>query len=451
MTLVEILKNLILRIKNSDVGSRIASGAFWSFTGTAIGKFIVLVAGIICARILGKDAYGQFGMVRSTINMFVVFGSAGLGLTATKYISEYLRPSPERIPSIYILTNGFAFITGIIVTIVVLLLAPFLADKTLHCPELTSSIRIGAFLLFVTVLNGAQNGVLSGFEDFKDIAKNTFIAGIAESVFMLLGAHFGGVFGAVLGYGMGFFALYITNFFAIKSKFRQYNLSSSLHSFCKSDLKILYKFSLPAALASLMVAPTFWIVRTILVRNCGFGELAIYEASEQWRTIMLFVPAAVSQVVLPILSSLVNQDSNRFLKILNINILLNGGIALAIAAVVSIFSGYIIKWYGQGFDDGFPLIVLAFSTVFTAVANVAGMANTSRGKVWIGFLFNTIWAMLFIIFSVIFIKQGLGATGIALALLISYACHFVYQFLYLKYSVRGKVEAPIHSEQNQVN
>ena len=28
-------------------------------------------------------------MVRSTINMFIVLGSAGLGVTSTKYIAEY--------------------------------------------------------------------------------------------------------------------------------------------------------------------------------------------------------------------------------------------------------------------------------------------------------------------------------------------------------------------------
>lgn len=50
-----LLRQIQDRLKTSDVMSRMASGAFWSFTGTAFAKFIVLVAGIWCARILGQE------------------------------------------------------------------------------------------------------------------------------------------------------------------------------------------------------------------------------------------------------------------------------------------------------------------------------------------------------------------------------------------------------------
>ena len=73
---------LIQRLKTSDIAHRMASGAFWSFTGTALGKFIVLLTGIVCARILGKEVFGQLGIVRSTIGMFIVLGTSGIGVTA---------------------------------------------------------------------------------------------------------------------------------------------------------------------------------------------------------------------------------------------------------------------------------------------------------------------------------------------------------------------------------
>ena len=48
----------------------------------------------------------------------------------------------------------------------------------------------------------------------------------------------------------------------------------------------------------------------------AFEELAIYEAAEQWRVIILFVPIAVGQIVLPILSSIVNDDNRKYWKVL---------------------------------------------------------------------------------------------------------------------------------------
>ncbi|MBR1446432.1 MAG: oligosaccharide flippase family protein, partial [Alloprevotella sp.] len=250
---------LVQRINKSDIGHRMASGASWSFTGTALAKFIVLVAGIACAHVLGKHEYGQFGMVRSTISLFVVFGFAGMGLTATKFISEYKKDHKERIPSIYLLTNGFAILTGLLVAIAILFLAPTIADRTLNAPELVVPLRVGALLLFVTVINGAQQGTLAGFENFKAIALNTLIGSIAESVLMLIGGYYWGVTGAVLGFGSGFIVLYVANNISIRKNFLSYGLERRLSLFDKKDLHLLYKFSLPAMLSSLMVAPGFWI------------------------------------------------------------------------------------------------------------------------------------------------------------------------------------------------
>lgn len=424
------------KITSSDVAKRLIKGSFWSFTGTALGKLIVLLSGVICARILGKAAYGEFGMVRSTINMFVVVGFAGLGLTASKYISEYKAHQKERIGSIYLLTNGFAYLTGILVTLLVLFLAPFLAVNTLHAPNLITPIRIGAILLFVTVLDGAQNGTLSGFEDFKSIAINTFLGSVAESLLMILGGFLYGVTGAILGYGMGYIVLFVGNQFAIRRNFKQYGIAVNRTSFNQKDLRLLYTFSLPAMLSSLMITPIYWIVRSLLVRANGFSELAAYEAADQWKVIILFIPSAVSQVVLPILSSMVKTETKNFWKILNINMLLNGGIALCFSLLICLFSSPIMKMYGNDYSDPWPLIILALSTVLTAISGVIGLSISSRAKMWTGFGFNFLWGLMVVAFSFLFLKQGLGATGVALAILCSYAVHATLQLTYLKASIK---------------
>ena len=433
------IKELLNNIKASDIGSRIASGAFWSFTGTAAAKFLVLVSSIICAHILTKQEYGEFGMVRSTISMFVVFGTAGLGLTATKFISEYKEKHKERIASIYLLTNGFAIITGLIVTVLVLVLAPYLADNTLNAPHLVSSIRVGAILLFITIINGAQGGTLAGVEDFKAIAINTLIGSVAESAFMLLGAYYMGVLGAVLGYGVGFIALYVANYISIRKDLNKIGVRVVISSFNKKDLSLLYKFSLPAALCSIVVSPTIWIVKTFLAKESGFDELAIFEAADQWKIMILFIPTAVSQVVLPILSSIVGVDKSKFWKVLNLNLYLNSGIALVMAIVISCLSPFIMQLYGKAYvSDYWVLIILAISTIFSSMANVIGLAISSRSKMWTGFLFNCLWALMVIGFARLFTNMEMGARGLALSFTISYAIHTVLQLIYLKYISNDK-------------
>lgn len=426
------ITDLYQKLMSSDIGHRMAVGAFWSFTGTALAKFLVLVAGIFCARILGKQGYGEFGMVRSTISLFVTIGFAGLGLTATKYISEYRKTAKERIGSIVYLTNGFALFMGILITAIILLISPYLACDILDAPHLIDDLRVGALLLFVTVINGAQVGVLSGFENFKVIALNTLWGSIAECSFMLLGAWFYGVFGAILGYGVGFAVLYTFNRISINRLLDIEGISVSRRNFNKTDLSLLYKFSLPAALSSMMVVPTYWIVRSMLVRHNGFEELAVYEAADHWKIIILFIPSAISQVVLPILSSSLGEGKNKFWKILKLNILLNAGVATVLALLVGCCSALIMGLYGNGYEDTCTLIILAISTIFNSIATVVGLSISSRAKMWTGATFNFLWAMMVIVGSYCFISLNLGATGVALAILLAYMVHTMLQLLYVR-------------------
>lgn len=431
---MKIIQPILQRYSKSAIAQRMAHGAFWSFTGTAIAKLFVLASSIICARILTKAQYGEFGIVRSTINMFVVFGSAGIGLTATKYISEYRNSKQARISSVFQLTKGFSNITAFLISLVIFVLSPYLAENTLQSPQLTNALRLGSVLLFFTVLNAAQNGTLAGLEKFRSIAVNTLLGSIAESVLMLVGAYLGGVKGAILGYGCGFLLLYICNRISIHRAFSEMHITTKYNHIERDDYKILYKFTIPAALSSFLVMPAYWICRTMLVRKCGFEELAVYEAAEQWRTIILFVPTAISHIVLPLLSSVSGNDSKKFWKILNFNLLINMSLALCVALVVSLFSGAIVSLYGSGYSNRWPLLLLSMSTVFSVFANVVGSSIASRAKMWVGFSFNLIWATLMVLFTSTFLH--LGATGNALAILISYVTHSLMQYLYLRCSTR---------------
>ena len=432
-----IWSNLINHIKGSNIAKRILSGAFWSFVGSASGRLIVLLSGIIVAHILTKQEYGQLGMVRSTIYMFVVMGNAGLGFTAAKYISEYRKTRKEKIPGVYLLTNGFAFFTGLLVTLLVLLLAPFLADKVLHSPDIEVSLRIGAIWLFVTVINAAQGGTLTGFEKFKASAINQLFGCVAESVLMIIGAIYGGVFGALFGYGIGYIVLYVLNNISIKRVLKEENIKVNYSYFDKSELSLLYKFSLPAALSSLLVTPVFWMARTLLVRNGGFDEMAVYEAAEQWRVIILFIPMSISQVVLPILSSTVSDGMDKYWKVLKYNLFLNVSIAFFIAVIVCASSPIIMSLYGKEYSNYLPIVFLALSTIFSAICNVVGHAISSRAKMWQGLAFNIIWAILLMVFTYLFVVQfEYGSLGLALAVLLAYLFHCINQSFYLISNVK---------------
>ena len=416
------------RVLASDIGRRIAYGAFWSMTGTALGKFLVLLAGIICARILGKEIFGEFGMVRSTIGIFIVLGSAGIGITATRFISLYKATEQSHSYSIYRLSFLFAICSGTILTVSLLPLASVISQQILNSPHLTTALQIAALILFASVLNATLNGVLTGLEDFKSIAINTFIGSSIESLLMVVGAWRYGLYGAIIGFGLGIVAQYIANHIAICKDFKKYGITST-NGIERKDYHLIYSYCIPATLSALTVAPAFFIIRAMVVREAGYGELAIFEAADQWKIIILFIPTAVSQIVLPILSS--TTDTQKFSKALLTNITLIGIVSFVVAAIICLSSQYIMPLYGSSFDNQTPLMLLAVSTVFSSIANVIEMAICSKEKMWQNFGLNLAWAAIMIICAAIYINKG--ATGLALAVLISYAIKCLLFSLYLKY------------------
>ena len=185
-----------------------------------------------------------------------------------------------------------------------------------------------------------------------------------------------------------------------------------------------------------MVAPVFWLARTMLVNSSSFEELAVYEAADQWKIIILFIPGALSQVVLPVLSSLLGESVNRYKRVLLYNVAINALVATILALGVSLFSKQIMSFYGKDYQDVWPLILLAISTIPTAISAVVGLSISSRAKMWVGFLFNLIWGLCVILFNYIFLNNGMGAAGLSLAILCAYTVHTIIQTIYLMHLLK---------------
>ena len=154
----EILRPTLERIESSDVGYRLAKGAFWSMAGAVISRGLMLCASIFVARILGKNGFGELGMIQSTVGMFGVFAGFGLGLTATKHVAEFRQSAPDRAGRIIALSALVAVASGGLMALSLFIFAPWLAEHTINAPHLADVLRIGALILFITALICAQTG-----------------------------------------------------------------------------------------------------------------------------------------------------------------------------------------------------------------------------------------------------------------------------------------------------
>ena len=415
----------------SDLARRMFHGAFWSFSGTAMGKLCLLVAGILCAHLLKQEVFGQLGMIRSTLNIFIVFGASGIGVTATKLISTYRTNDIPRLLRMTRLTFRLAWVMALVLMVFCFVLARPIARHILHAEHLTFELQIASVLLLFSILYGVQNGVLTGLEQFKIMARNTFVGSLLEAVLMVAGAYFWGLTGAIVGLGIGLGALFWVNRLSIRKHYAQYVVGEMQSIRTPNDWSMLLNDCIPATLSALMVTPTFWGIRTILLQHDGYNSLALFEAADQWKVMMLFIPTAISQMVLPILTS-IRQQRQQFRHVLLANIALIVGISSMITLLVLLLGGPIMQLYGKGFSDKMPLVYLALSNIFSAYSNIIEMSIYSKNKMWQAFVINLFWAIVLLVSAYGLVERGLNATGIALAVLIAYGLKSILATLYLK-------------------
>ena len=420
----------IINQHNNSIKHRLLHGAFWSIFGSVISKAINLLSFIILARVITQESYGELGIIRSTLNMFAVATGMGIGYTATKYIAQYRNINPSFAGNIYALSNYLSIVVGVIGTICLLLLSNTIAETSLGAPHLSTTIKLGAIVLFFTTINGIQSGALNGFEAFNRSAINQIVAGIIQGILIVLLGFYHGVNGCVVALGIGCITLGILNKISILEELKNSNISCDIKNIDKSTISILWKFSIPTLLSSLMVTPVLWLSRTILINKSGYEQMAIFDVADQWSMSVIFIPNALAQIALPILSNTLSSGkNNKYIKLVKLNLIANFIVASTVSAMVMILSPYILKMYGPEYSNKMPLIFMMIATVCMSICNVVGQVIASQGKMWIGFIFNIVWALFLIFFTSIFAEYG--AMGLALAITCSYVIHFIGQGLYL--------------------
>jgi O-antigen/teichoic acid export membrane protein len=420
--------------QSESLRGRFARGAVWSLTGAVVAQGSTLVGSIIAARLLGRDQFGRYGMVQSTVGMLGIFAGLGLGLTATKFVAEYRLRDPERAGRIIALGSAVSLFSGGLLAVCLLLGAPLLATKTLSLPALATELRIASILLFLNSLNGAQTGALAGFEAFRTIARINLARGVVALPVTVGAVLLWHLDGAVAALTISSGVCCVLSHIAL----RRYCGAHGIHPRFASawrERQILWRFSVPALLSGAMTGPAMWAASAMLVnRSGGYAEMGIFSAADQWRNAICFVPGVITQFALPLLSNLNGEgDLRRYAKTLRLNLSLTGIVAGLVAIPVALAAPYIMRLYGPSFQRGQTvLILLAVTGVVGCINGVIGTAILSAGSVWLDLCLTSMWAAVLLTSAHGFIPTHL-AVGLAAAMLTATAAHAVWQTIYVRF------------------
>jgi O-antigen/teichoic acid export membrane protein len=427
------------RVGASSFASRLVRGSFWSLVGSVVSRALSLAAAILAARILGKAAYGELGVIQNTLGMFGTLAGFGMGITATKGVAEFRLKDPARAGRVIALSSLASWTMSGVLAIVMIFMAPWLSSNVLAAPHLTGYLQISALLLLLNGVNGAQNGVLAGFESFKTLAKVNSLAGVLNFPLVVGGAQLFGLPGVVWGLVMSQAAGSLMSFYCIRLEAKRHRVPMTYRSWT-TEVSLVWHFSIPAVLGSLMIGPVTWFGSAMLVRQPhGYDHMGAFNAANQWFSALMWLPYVIGGVALPLLAEQVSTgDKARSMHLLIKSIKTNAVIALPLVAAGCLLSPYIMLAYGPTFRAEWPtLIATLLSAGALAVQIPVGWLIAASGRMWTGFLLNVGWSVVFI--GSAWLLLGWGALGLASAQLLAYGAQGICAFAYASFLLRSEV------------
>lgn len=389
-------------------------GAVWSIAGLVASRSLGLLSFVLVGRLLGKQHFGELGVVQSTVGVFTLFAGLGLGLTSTKYVAEFRANQPRRAGGIVWMTMIVACVGGMLMTALVWLLAPWLAGRVLANWQLSGVLQVGALTVFFTALNSAQTGALAGLESFKAGAQANTVAGILSFPIIVCGTYYGGLPGAVWGLVATAVLNCIFSHWALMRGMRYSGLQLAPDPEGQ-QWRVLFHFSLPAVFSSLVVMPTTWLGTALVVNQPGgYAQMGIYNAVLRVKLVPELLLGAMMAPLLPVLSeSFAKKDVPSFERALRTAFIASLAVTMPLAFSLAALPELCLAPYGHDYL-GHPGVVqwLMLHGLLVGLSFPVSFVLASMNRMWFGWVYNASWAVVYLALATILVPRQ-GAAGLA--------------------------------------
>jgi hypothetical protein len=332
-------------------------------------------------RLLDQRAFGELGLLATTLNLCATLAGLGLGTATTKFMAEWRVRDPARAGRVLGLTLRWAATGGLITLALVALAAPALARWGLAAAHLTDAVRLTALMIPLATLNGVQISALYGLEAFRTLAWTNLATAALAVAGPPVGAWLGGLPGAVLGQ-LAAQVVYVTaSQVALRREVRRAGLRV-VYDAPPGERADLLRFSGPTLLATLLVLPPTWLSQSLVAHGPdGHHELALLTAASQLQMVMLFLSGTLGAQILPLLANVdAGRDPRTYQRALLLQYGLNGVVTAGAGLAIWLAAPLLLGLYGDAFARGRNLLALLLaSALCMAVAGVAGKGSAQPG------------------------------------------------------------------------
>ncbi len=280
----------------------------------ASGNLIVRVAGhiyrVLMGRMLTPYEYGLLNLVLPLQYLVIILTSAGVAPSIAKFVSEY-KAKGDIMRMQRIISSSLVFYTllGFTLSLILALLAPFIATYVYHEPRATTPLIVASMAIGFGFMVAAFTGIFQGHKRMDLMATTlAFQQGLRivfAAALVYAGTH---VFGAILGSTLGFVgALAVAYIFfrGIQGSFTGYNLK---------DFKEVFVYSIPISATALAFFALAYVDIIMLGFFLSTEEVGIYSAASPTSRLILAFSTALYATLLPSIAGLKAGNRDKEIK-----------------------------------------------------------------------------------------------------------------------------------------
>lgn len=423
-------------IADTPLKRRLVRAVSWSVLGTGAAQGLFLIASIFTARWLGAEDFGKLGLIQFTLNTLVTFIAPSFGWSLMRLAATLRDHNLEQLSALSSAVIQVGAAVSLALSVGLAASAHWVCVYWFNDPATQVPLQIAALSVFANGIFTLQVSVLAGFEAFRESALLNTLRGVLLATMMAGGAYSGGLLGAALGFTVSSYLSALAGVAVLGALLRERRATIRWTSW-RHGSEVLHDVSLPSFLSTVLSSLTMWAGSVLLARAPnGLVQVALFNAANHWKTVMLFLPTQISQSTAPILANLWSAGELGRLRVLvRTNLLLNLATSGAPGLAIVLAATPILHLYQLGSAaDALALRLLVFSGVLTALCSVLGYTIIAMGRLWQGLMVNIVWAIVFVFVALSLYTNG--AVGLSIAYATSYAVLLFISQLYVWFTIR---------------
>ena len=416
---------------------RFVGGAKWLLIGSAVGRALSLAGTILAARLLLPREFGQLTYIQAAVTFVAGFALLGLNVAVTKSVAAARTESPSEAVQLIRLSLSIAVVSGGLFALGMFLFRLEVA-RFLGSPELADQLAQGSLAVAAGSTIAVAIGALNGLESFRAVAIVSSLRSILSSALMVSGAMLLGLAGAITGWAVGECIAATVAVFSVVRRSRTLGARSSSRG-STATWRSLRAIGFPAFAANVAVTLALVLGQRLLAQQpSGFQHVAQFNIAYRWSLAVLFIPASIAPILLPMLANLRAEGAvTAFVRVLRTNLWLNVGLTALPAAVLIVFRDEVLGLSGSSYvAESATFVVLMIATVPIALNSVMSQAALSLDAIRAWLLSDLALAVTVVGVARILVPDH-QSLGLALGYALAYVVTCVVLVVPLQRRVRG--------------